>query len=43
MIHVEPMKLEEHIVLGITVKLPKTNLIVITTEKGFIMCGASGI
>jgi uncharacterized protein YunC (DUF1805 family) len=40
MIHVEPMKLEEHVVLGITVKLPKTNLIVITTEKGYIMCGA---
>jgi uncharacterized protein YunC (DUF1805 family) len=40
MIHVEPMKLEDHVVLGISVKLPKTNLIAITTDKGYIMCGA---
>ncbi len=40
MIHVEPMKLEEHMVLGISVVLPKTNLLVITTSKGYIMCGA---
>jgi uncharacterized protein YunC (DUF1805 family) len=27
-------------VIGIEVKLPKTNLLAIATEKGYIMCGA---
>lgn len=40
MIQVQPMKVESHTVLGIEVKLPKTNLLVITTDKGYIMCGA---
>jgi uncharacterized protein YunC (DUF1805 family) len=29
-----------HQVAGIEVKLPKTTLLVITTDKGYIMCGA---
>lgn len=40
MIHVEPMQINEHVVLGISVKLPKTTLLVISTSKGYIMCGA---
>lgn len=27
-------------VLGVEVNLPKTNLLAITTDKGYIMCGA---
>ena len=27
-------------VLGVEVKLPKTTLIAVTTDKGYIMCGA---
>jgi uncharacterized protein YunC (DUF1805 family) len=27
-------------VIGIEVKLPKTNLLAIATDKGYIMCGA---
>ncbi|MDR6226120.1 YunC family protein [Desmospora profundinema] len=40
MVQLQPMKVEGHTVLGIEVKLPKTNLLVITTDKGYIMCGA---
>src|SRR5690606_15148165 len=29
-----------HVVIGIEVKLPKTTLLVVTTPKGYIMCGA---
>jgi len=40
MIRMEPISLGDAIVLGIEVKLPKTNLVMITTSKGYIMCGA---
>ncbi|PTM59739.1 YunC family protein [Desmospora activa] len=40
MVQLQPLKIEGHTVLGIEVKLPKTNLLVITTDKGYIMCGA---
>ena len=40
MMRVEPISIDGHIVLGIEVKLPKTTLLVITTPKGYIMCGA---
>jgi uncharacterized protein YunC (DUF1805 family) len=36
----EPIPLGDRYVLGIEVKLPKTNLVIITTNKGYIMCGA---
>lgn len=32
--------LEDHPFLAITVELPKTTLIVVTSEQGYIMCGA---
>jgi uncharacterized protein YunC (DUF1805 family) len=40
MIQLKPLDIEGKQVLGIEVKLPKTTLLVITTDKGYIMCGA---
>jgi len=40
MIRVEPIAIDDKIVTGIEVKLPKTNLVMITTKRGYIMCGA---
>jgi uncharacterized protein YunC (DUF1805 family) len=40
MIEVTPIELEGHTFLSITVRLPKTNLLVVTSDKGYIMCGA---
>ncbi|KKK39352.1 hypothetical protein WQ57_03735 [Mesobacillus campisalis] len=40
MIEVSPIELEGHTFLSITVRLPKTNLLVVTSDKGYIMCGA---
>ncbi|MBL0386416.1 DUF1805 domain-containing protein [Tumebacillus sp. ITR2] len=40
MINVVPIPFDDKIALGISVQLPKTNLIVVTTDIGYIMCGA---
>ncbi|MBD1372519.1 DUF1805 domain-containing protein [Hazenella sp. IB182357] len=40
MINLSPIEVDGHTVLGVEVKLPKTTLLVITTDKGYIMCGA---
>lgn len=41
MIQLKPINLDEKTtVLGVEVKLPKTTLLAITTEIGYIMCGA---
>lgn len=40
MVEVQPITIEGHQVVAISVKLPKTTLLVVTTEKGYIMCGA---
>jgi uncharacterized protein YunC (DUF1805 family) len=40
MVELKPILIEGHTVLGIQVELPKTTLIVVTTDKGYIMCGA---
>lgn len=40
MMSLSPIELSGHQVLAIEVNLPKTNLLVVTTEKGYIMCGA---
>lgn len=40
MIRVEPLQIEGMTVVGIEVKLPKTTLLAVTTDKGYIMCGA---
>lgn len=36
----KPIKLEEYTFLAITVELPKTTLLVVTNDNGYIMCGA---
>lgn len=40
MIDVKPITLDGHQVVAISVLLPKTTLLVVTTDKGYIMCGA---
>src|SRR3569833_832423 len=40
MINVVPIPIDDRIALGISVTLPKTTLVVVTTEIGYIMCGA---
>jgi uncharacterized protein YunC (DUF1805 family) len=40
MINVIPITIDDRIALGISVTLPKTNLVMVTTELGYIMCGA---
>jgi len=40
MINVIPIEFGNRIALGISVQLPKTSLIMVTTDAGYIMCGA---
>lgn len=40
MIEVQPIAYEEGTALAVTVRLPKTTLLAVTTDKGYIMCGA---
>lgn len=40
MMRMEPVYLEGYTALAIEVKLPKTTLLVVTTDIGYIMCGA---
>lgn len=40
MINMEPINIDGHTFLSISVELPKTNLLVVTNDKGYIMCGA---
>ncbi|MEC0248105.1 YunC family protein [Paenibacillus chitinolyticus] len=40
MMNVEPVELDGKTAIAIEVKLPKTTLLVVTTDKGYIMCGA---
>ena len=40
MIDVKPIDIEGHQVISISVELPKTTLLVVTTDRGYIMCGA---
>jgi uncharacterized protein YunC (DUF1805 family) len=40
MITMTPIQIEGHTVLAITLQLPKTNFMAVTTDKGYIMCGA---
>ncbi|MCL6456957.1 MAG: DUF1805 domain-containing protein [Gorillibacterium sp.] len=43
MITVDPIRIGDQIALGIVVKLPKTTLIAVATDIGYIMCGALDI
>lgn len=40
MIELNPITIEGHTFLAVSVLLPKTNLLVVTNDKGYIMCGA---
>jgi len=40
MMRMVPMSVAGHPVVGIEVKLPKTTLLAIATDRGYIMCGA---
>lgn len=40
MIDLSPLDINGHIFLAITVQLPKTTLLVVSNDKGYIMCGA---
>jgi uncharacterized protein YunC (DUF1805 family) len=40
MVSVTPMEIDGVLATAITVLLPKTTLIAITTKRGYIMCGA---
>jgi len=43
MINLNPIIIEGYTFLSISVELPKTNLLVVTNDKGYIMCGALDI
>ncbi|MGF2617657.1 YunC family protein [Rossellomorea aquimaris] len=38
--NLSPVEIEGHTFLAVSVQLPKTNLLVVTSDKGYIMCGA---
>ncbi|MGZ9583267.1 YunC family protein [Paenibacillus marinisediminis] len=40
MVNIIPIEIEGHTVIGVEVLLPKTTLLSISTDKGYIMCGA---
>lgn len=40
MMTLEPIIIEGHTFLAVSVKLPKTNLLAVMSDKGYIMCGA---
>ncbi|HEX7065497.1 MAG TPA: DUF1805 domain-containing protein [Bacillales bacterium] len=40
MVEMSPIRIGEYQFTAITVKLPKTNFMAVTNEKGYIMCGA---
>ncbi|MCM3618950.1 DUF1805 domain-containing protein [Sutcliffiella horikoshii] len=40
MIEMTPITIEGHTFTAITVRLPKTNFMAVTSDKGYIMCGA---
>ncbi len=40
MVELKPIEIDQRTFLSISVKLPKTNLLVVTSENGYIMCGA---
>lgn len=40
MVELSPVEINGHTFLSVTVKLPKTTLLVVSSDKGYIMCGA---
>jgi uncharacterized protein YunC (DUF1805 family) len=43
LIDLSPIKVDGYIFLAVTVYLPKTTLLAVTNDKGYIMCGALDI
>jgi len=43
MMSVTPILIENETFIAISVQLPKTNLLAVSSEKGYIMCGALDI
>ncbi|KKO53700.1 YunC family protein [Paenibacillus sp. DMB20] len=43
MVTLLPIEIEGHTVMGVEVKLPKTTLLAVYTDRGYIMCGALDI
>lgn len=43
MIELKPVEINGHTFLAVTVLLPKTTLLAVTSDKGYIMCGALDI
>ncbi|MFD2444507.1 YunC family protein [Bacillus sp. CGMCC 1.16607] len=43
MIELAPIVIDGNTFLSISVQLPKTNLLVVSNDKGYIMCGALDI
>ncbi|WML41056.1 DUF1805 domain-containing protein [Neobacillus sp. OS1-2] len=40
MIELSPIEIDGHTFLAVTVLLPKTTLLTVSNDKGYIMCGA---
>ncbi|UOE96548.1 DUF1805 domain-containing protein [Alkalihalobacillus sp. LMS39] len=40
MLEMTPITIENQTFIAVTLKLPKTNFMAVTSEKGYIMCGA---
>ncbi|WP_421617441.1 YunC family protein [Brevibacillus sp. TJ4] len=40
MVEVQPIHFAEGTAIAVTVRLPKTTLLAVTTDRGYIMCGA---
>ncbi|WP_027410065.1 YunC family protein [Anoxybacteroides tepidamans] len=40
MIDVKPIIIDNYSFIAVSVQLPKTNLLAVASEKGYIMCGA---
>ncbi|TRZ37133.1 DUF1805 domain-containing protein [Niallia circulans] len=40
MVELYPIVIEEQTFIAVSVQLPKTNLLVVKNDKGYIMCGA---
>ncbi|MGM9929177.1 MAG: YunC family protein [Bacillus sp. (in: firmicutes)] len=40
MMNVFPIVIDDRTFIGVSVALPKTNLLVVSSDRGYIMCGA---
>lgn len=40
MVSLQPVDIDGRVALGVTVELPRTRLVMLTTDRGYIMCGA---